>query len=337
VTNPAAGFSLAFNQYGTVAITPFVPADQRLEGPQGLTFRSRVLDRPIELVGPSALRLVASSTANNTDWHAKLADVAPDGSETIITEGSLRASHRAVDSARSRPARPYHPHTNPQPIVPGRFYAYDVEIWPTAYRLASGHRLQLRLTSTDLPTHLPGAIRFDRDSPQSTQIALLPPARNTVRLGESHLTVSVAGAASGDSAVGTCAPRPRASISRNGLRASRRRGITLSGRAIAFRCASGERRRGRVTRVRVAVARVSGRRCRFAGPRGRLGPRRSCSRPRYLPARLGRRRDGKVPWTFRLRHRLPRGRYVAHVRARDDAGRASPPGSRLSRKRFAIR
>jgi putative CocE/NonD family hydrolase len=337
VTNPAAGFSLAFNQYGTVAATPFVPADQRLEGPQGLTFRSRVLDRPTDLVGPSALRLVASSTANNTDWHAKLADVAPDGSETIITEGSLRASHRAVDGARSRPARPFHPHTNPQPIVPGRYYAYDVEIWPTAYRLAAGHRLQLRLTSTDLPTHLPGAIRFDRDSPQSTQIELLPPARNTVRLGDSHLTVSVAGAASGDAAVGTCAPRPRASISRSGLRASRRRGVALGGRAIAFRCVSGERRRGRVARVRVAVARVSGRRCRFAGRRGRLGPRRSCSRPRYLPARLGRRREGKVPWTFRLRHRLPRGRYVARVRAYDDAGRTSPKSHRLSIRRFALR
>ena len=33
VTNPAAGFSLAFNKYGTVAGTPFVPTDQRLEGP----------------------------------------------------------------------------------------------------------------------------------------------------------------------------------------------------------------------------------------------------------------------------------------------------------------
>ena len=91
VTDPAAGFSLAFNQYGTVAATPYVPTDQRLEGPQGLTFRTPALDRPLDLVGPSALHLVAASTATDTDWHAKLADVAPDGSESIITEGSLRA------------------------------------------------------------------------------------------------------------------------------------------------------------------------------------------------------------------------------------------------------
>jgi putative CocE/NonD family hydrolase len=191
VTNPAAGFSLAFNKYGTVAATPYLPLDQRLEGPQGLTFRTPALEKPLDLAGPSSLHLVAASTAPDTDWYAKLSDVAPDGSESIIDEGALRASHRAVDPAKSTPARPYHTHTDPQPVEPGRFYAYDVEIWPTAYRLAAGHRLQLRLTSTDLPTHLPGSIRFDRDHPEAARVDLLPPAVNTVRFEDSYLTLPV--------------------------------------------------------------------------------------------------------------------------------------------------
>jgi hypothetical protein len=41
--------------------------------------------------GRSKLHLVASSSANNTDWFAKISDVAPDGSESIVTEQS-RAS-----------------------------------------------------------------------------------------------------------------------------------------------------------------------------------------------------------------------------------------------------
>jgi putative CocE/NonD family hydrolase len=192
VTNPAAGFSLAFNNYGTVAATPYVPTDQRLEGPQGLTFRTPVLDRALTVAGPIALHLVAASTATDTDWHAKLADVAPDGSESIITEGALRASHRALDRGKSTAARPYHPHTDPQPIEPNRFYEYDVEIWPTAYELAKGHRLQLRLTSTDLPTHMPGSIAFDRARPQDARIDLLAPATNTVRFEGSHLVLPVA-------------------------------------------------------------------------------------------------------------------------------------------------
>jgi hypothetical protein len=205
ITNPSAGFSLAFNKYGTVAGTPFVPTDQRLEGPEGLTFRMPVLDRPLDVIGPTALHLVAASTANDTDWHAKLSDVGPDGSETLITEGALRASHRALDRDRSTPVRPYHTHTDPQPIEPNRFYEYDIEIEPTAYRLAAGHRLQLRLTSTDLPTHFPGWIAFDRNRPQDARINLNPPATNTVRLEDSYLALPAAGLDGGG--VGVCLAR----------------------------------------------------------------------------------------------------------------------------------
>jgi putative CocE/NonD family hydrolase len=187
VSDPAAGFSLAFNKYGTVAATPYVPLDQRLEGPHGLTFRTPAFGKPRLLAGPIALHLVASSTATDTDWYAKLADVAPDGSESIITEGALRASHRALDKKKSRPERPYHTHTDPQPIEPGKFYDYAIEIWPTAYELAPGHRLQLRVTSSDLPTHLPGWFAIDRDHPEATQIQLETPAENTVKLGSSYL------------------------------------------------------------------------------------------------------------------------------------------------------
>jgi predicted acyl esterase len=196
-TNPSAGFTMAFDRFGTVAASPYLPTPQQAEGPQGVTFRTEPLDRPMDLTGPAALHLVAASSAANTDWHAKLADVAPDGTESLITDGALRASHRALDEERSRPERPYHPHTNPTPIEPGRFYEYELEIWPTAYRLAAGHRLQLRLTSTNVPTHLPGSFFFDRDNPAATRIDLNPPATNTVRLGESELVVMARGGGPG--------------------------------------------------------------------------------------------------------------------------------------------
>ncbi len=191
VSNPLAGLSMALDKYGTVAASPYVPLDQRLEGPNGLTFRTAALDEPLTLAGPMALHLVASSSATDTDWYAKLADVAPDGSESIFAEGALRASHRALDRKRSLPGRPYHTHTDPTPIEPGRSYAYDVEIWPTAYRLAPGHRLQLRITSSDLPTHFPGHVRVDRDDPSRLQVEPFGPTTNTVRLGESYLALPV--------------------------------------------------------------------------------------------------------------------------------------------------
>ena len=72
-------------------------------------------------------------------------------------------------------------------------YEYDIEIWPTAYRLARGHRLQLRLTSTDVPTHMPGSIAFDRDRPLEARVDVLSPAVNTVSFSGSYLAVAASG------------------------------------------------------------------------------------------------------------------------------------------------
>ncbi len=194
LTNPLAGLSMTFDFYGTVAISPYIPIDQRLESAQGLTWRTPVLDTPLTLAGPAALHLVASSSASDTDWIVKLADVAPDGSETIITNGYLRASHRELDTTRSREGVPYHTHVNPTPIEAGERYAYEVEIWPTAYELPVGHRLQIRITSFDVPTHAPASIQFDLDNPAATQVTPLLPAMNEVFEGDvdpSYLLIPV--------------------------------------------------------------------------------------------------------------------------------------------------
>jgi putative CocE/NonD family hydrolase len=196
-TNPSAGFSMALDEQGTVAISPYVPTDQRLEEEQGLTWRTPVLKGALTLAGPIALHLVAASTANNTDWFAKLADVAPDGSESIVAEGQLRASLRAL-APGSTPQEPLQKLTHPEPLVPGRFYDYEIAIAPTAYRFAAGHRLQLRLTSDNLPNALPGTLDLNAADPAASTFVPLPPATNTVRYGGrdgTYLWLPVLGAA----------------------------------------------------------------------------------------------------------------------------------------------
>jgi uncharacterized protein len=174
---------MAFDEYGTIAISPYIPTDQRLESERGLTWRTAPLGQAMTLAGPTQLRLYASSTATDTDWIAKLADVAPDGSESIITEGYLRGSHRTLDKARSTIGNPYHDNEHPTPLEPGAVYRFDIAIYPTAYRLEPGHRLQLRLTTFDMPTHLPGWYRVDRNDPGSVTVEPLAPATNTVQEG----------------------------------------------------------------------------------------------------------------------------------------------------------
>jgi uncharacterized protein len=182
VTNPAAGLSMAFDEQGTVAITPYIPHDQRLEEEQGLTWRTPVLSQTTTLSGPIALHLVAASTATDTDWFAKVADVAPDGTQSIVAEGLLRASLRAL--ARGSTARqPLQTMTTPEPLTPGAFYDYEISIAPTAFVFAAGHRLQLRLTSYNLPNALPGTLAFNGSAPATSTFVPLTPAINTVRFG----------------------------------------------------------------------------------------------------------------------------------------------------------
>jgi putative CocE/NonD family hydrolase len=180
-TNPAAGFSMSLDEQGTVAATPYVPTDQRLEDEQGLTWRTDALKQPLTLAGPIALHLVAASSASDTDWYAKISDVAPNGTESIVTEGQLRASLRAL-ARGSTAEEPLETLTTPQPLTPGRFYDFDIAIAPTGYTFAKGDRLQIRLTSNNLPNGVPGTIDLDPSNP-GRLFTPLPPAFNTVRFG----------------------------------------------------------------------------------------------------------------------------------------------------------
>ncbi len=83
-------------------------------------------------------------------------------------------------------------------------------------------------------------------------------------------------------------------------------GLRLRGVARGFGC--------RITKVRVAVARKTGKQCRFLQNNGRFSARRSCLRTSYLTTR------GTTRWTMTKRVRLPRGRYNVWSRAIDSAG-----------------
>jgi hypothetical protein len=100
-------------------------------------------------------RFWAITEASDMAWVARLADVAPDGSATLITQGWLRSSFRYIDESRSRPGSPYLPDDRDTPVTIGLTTEYRMDIWDTAYTLAPGHRLRFWLGSSDTPTHEP--------------------------------------------------------------------------------------------------------------------------------------------------------------------------------------
>ncbi len=109
-----------------------------------LCYRSPVLTEPLAIAGPLRLRLWACSSAPDTDFTAKLCDVAPGGFAANLAEGIVRARYR--DSARARSA----------PLQPGEPTMFEIDLWDLAHTFLPGHRLLLEISSSNFP-------RFDRN------------------------------------------------------------------------------------------------------------------------------------------------------------------------------
>ena len=125
----------------------------------GVTFIGAPVTMATEITGPSAATLYVSSTTADADLFVVLRVFTPDLKEvtfqgaidphTPIGQGWLRVSHRALDPALSKPYRPYHTHTDPQPLVPGEVVRLDIEIWPTSVVVPPGHRIALTVRGRD--------------------------------------------------------------------------------------------------------------------------------------------------------------------------------------------
>jgi predicted acyl esterase len=121
------------------------PYNQRGE----LTFLSPPLVENTEVIGPIALTLYASTTADEVLWFVSLLDVDPSGEEKLLTRGWLRGSQREMDPKRSKPWEPFHPHTKRESLKPGEIYEFNLKILPTANLYRPGHRIGLRIRCAD--------------------------------------------------------------------------------------------------------------------------------------------------------------------------------------------
>lgn len=155
VYDPTAGTSVPMGYEGPDGFAPYVHTDQRVDDAHGLTYTTPALTKPLRLAGPAELRFWAITEAADMAWVARLTDVAPDGSETPVTQGWLRASFRHVDPARSRPGSPYLTDDRHDPVTIGLTTEYRLDLWDIAYSVAKGHRLRVWFASGDAPTHEP--------------------------------------------------------------------------------------------------------------------------------------------------------------------------------------
>jgi len=157
------------------------PRDQRQveSRPDMLVYTTFPLVEDVEITGPVTLDLFAKSSAVDTDFTAKLVDVAPDGTAINLTEGILRARFRESTSEA-------------KPIVPGQVYEYKIDMWSTSNVFLKGHRIRLEVSSSNFP-------RFDRNlntGKDASTDSTFVKATNTILHDSSHpsaLILPVAG------------------------------------------------------------------------------------------------------------------------------------------------
>jgi uncharacterized protein len=125
----------------------------------GVTFSTPPLEKELEITGPVAAKLFVSSSTRDADLFLVLRVFDPAGREVVfagsvapkapVAQGWLRASHRKLDPAQSLPYRPYHSHDSIEPLVPGKVYELEVEVWPTCIVVPDGYRLALTIRGKD--------------------------------------------------------------------------------------------------------------------------------------------------------------------------------------------
>jgi len=121
------------------------PRDQRSAENRNdvLVYSTKPMTEDIEVTGPVTLELWAKSSAVDTDFTAKLVDVAPDGFATNLADGILRMRYR--DSQEK-----------PTLMNPDQIYKVSVDLSATSNVFKKGHLLRLDVSSSNFP-------RYDRN------------------------------------------------------------------------------------------------------------------------------------------------------------------------------
>ncbi len=114
-----------------------------------------------EITGGMALKLwVSSPDSDDLDLFVTVHKIDQHGQEVYfsgynglardcVAKGWLRASHRQLDSERSRLFRPWHSHKERQLIQPGEIVPVDIEILPSSTFFEAGTRLHLDIQGCD--------------------------------------------------------------------------------------------------------------------------------------------------------------------------------------------
>jgi putative CocE/NonD family hydrolase len=142
-----------------------LPGDQQQEDLGSLVFDTDTLTRPLKILGNAVAALKLSSDQPQALVAARLCDVWPDGSSTLITRGILNLSQRNGKS-------------KPEPMNPGEKVEVEVELNHSAYVVPAGHRLRLAISTSYWPMAWPSPTNSQVTIFSGSSVLNLPVIRN---------------------------------------------------------------------------------------------------------------------------------------------------------------
>jgi uncharacterized protein len=122
---------------------------------KGLTYTTDPLVSALEVTGHPILHLWVTSSATDGDFFVYLTDVTDTGLSLYITEGKLRASHRAIATAPYNGlGLPYHRSFKADiadlPVEPVELV---FDLLPTSYVFGAGHRIRVTIVGADIDNY----------------------------------------------------------------------------------------------------------------------------------------------------------------------------------------
>lgn len=138
--------ALAGGEYFCGSIDEGMSGEQSADDALGYALETAVLEEPMELIGMATLRISVAIDAPQGHLIARLVDVHPDGTSSLITRAFLNLSHRNGPQM-------------PEPMTVGQFESVEMVFDAAAYRVRAGHRLRLVLTTEYFPFILPSPTR----------------------------------------------------------------------------------------------------------------------------------------------------------------------------------
>ena len=172
-------------------------ADDQDPVTSGVSFVTPPFEADAAFVGDMAANLTLSSTSDDADVFVSIDVLDAEGElisfhvggnpRTPITFGCLKASHRALDPERSRPARPWHLHgpDDVEPLVPGTPTPLAVELAGAAVKIRKGQRLRIEIKPVEGPGGFEDPVRGAGNLARAYDERYHAGATNTVHTGPS--------------------------------------------------------------------------------------------------------------------------------------------------------